>query len=141
MTTTRRKWWQWYGFTFGCVLLVFGFGDVGAGHGTYLPLMLFGAPLSIVPVIGVLAAPIWWAIVGWSLKDQRLIAVSAMAVHTCAIVLLWWFGSPWETREDEWTYFHRFEEFAPVWLWSGIAVYTVGVLAAWVLAIAYWRRA
>ena len=58
MTTTRRKWWQWYGFTFGCVLLVFGFGDVGAGHGTYLPLMLFGAPLSIVPVIGVLAAPV-----------------------------------------------------------------------------------
>jgi len=141
MTTTRRKWWPWYGFAFGCVLLVFAFGDAGAGHGTDLPLLLFGAPFSLVPVVGVLAAPIWWAIVGWSLKDQRLIAVPVMVVHTCAIVLLWWFGNPWVSREDEWRSFHRFEEFAPVWLWSGIAVHAVGVVVAWVLAIADWRRA
>ena len=144
MPTTRatdRNRWPWYGFAFGCVLLVFAFGDAGAGHGTDLPLMVFGAPLSLVPVVGVLAAPLWWALVGWSLTDQRLIAVPAMMVHTCAIVLLWWFGSPWVSRDDEWRYFRRFEEYAPVWLWSGIALHLGGVLLAWLIAIRDWRRA
>jgi hypothetical protein len=136
-----RNRWPWYGFAFGCILLVFAFGDAAAGHGTDLPLIVFGAPLSIVPVVGVLAAPIWWTVVGVSLKDRRLIAVPVLAVHTSAVVLLWWFGSPSVSRDDEWRYFHRFEEYAPVWLWSGIALHVAGVLVAWLIAIRNWRRA
>ena len=142
MTTTRRKWWVWYGFALGCSLLVFALGDAGAGHGTYLPLIMFGAPLSFVPIVGILATPIWWAIVAWSLKTGRcVIAVVLMALHTCVIVFLWWFGTPGVYGEEGWTYFRQFAAFAPVWLWSGIVVHTVGVLVAWVLAIADWRRA
>ena len=56
---------------FGLVLLGFGWASAGAGHGTYLPVIVFGAPLSVVPVLGLFAAPVWWGLVAYVLGRWR----------------------------------------------------------------------
>ena len=137
----RRTHWPWYGFAFGCVLFVFAFGSFGAGHGSYLPLALFAAPISLVPLVGLFSAPVWWAVVGWTLKDAHRVAqVLLMALHTCAMGLILWFGTPGESGSEQWRYFAKTQGVMPVWLWSGIIVYAIGLFVAWLLVLMPPRR-
>ena len=59
------------GLALGCALFIFDFGAVGMGHGTYLPITIYGAPLSVVPVGWMLGAPFWWtALAGRSIPVE-----------------------------------------------------------------------
>src|SRR5258708_11893519 len=60
----RNRRWAWVGFSYGCVLFLFAVGTSGMGHGTYLPFAIYGAPFSIVPILGLFVAPVWWAALG-----------------------------------------------------------------------------
>jgi hypothetical protein len=87
-----------------------------------------------LPVIGFFAAPIWWSVVGWMLKQERRGPVALMmAMHTCAIGLILWLGTPGEPGREQWRYFRATERAMPIWLWSGIVVYLLGFVVAWVL--------
>jgi len=132
----RNKRWTWFGFTFGCFLFFSGFGAAGMGHGTYLPLAIYGAPLSIIPFVGMVIAPVWWTILGWTISTQRRWVTSAMlGFHLLAAVLFVWLGTPMEHPEDQWAYFVRAERSLPFWLWGGLATYGVGLLMALKAAI------
>ena len=140
MTDGSNKRWPWLGLAYGCVLLAFGAGNAGAGHGTYLPFGIYGAPLSIVPIVGMFIAPAWWGIVGKMLAlRQREVSVTMMSLHTIAVGLVLAFGTPMESGDDRWKYFGEAERIMPVGLWSGIVFYVVGLLVAWRATISLWR--
>ena len=127
----RNRRWMWLGFLFGCTLFFFGFGAAGMGHGTFLPLAIYGAPLSAVPFLGMIIAPPWWTAVGWTISYQRRGAAATMVgAHLLAVGLFLWFGTPMEHGEDQWTYFTRAERSLPVWIWGGLTIYSVGLLLA-----------
>lgn len=131
-----RRGWPWYGLAFGCLLFVFAFGSAGAGHGSYLPFSIFAAPLSLVPLFGLFAAPVWWTVIGWLLKAQRRgLATAALAIHTFTVGLVFWLGNPGEPGAEQWRYFREAQRVIPLWLWSGIGTYAIGLLVAWSLAI------
>jgi hypothetical protein len=124
--------WPWYGFAFGCILFVFAFGSAGAGHGTYLPFAIFAAPVSLIPRVGLFSAPVWWAAVGWTLKHQQIwLSASSMIIHTAAVGLVLSLGTPGNLFGERWWYFRRTERAMPLWLWSGIVVYLMGVVLVW----------
>jgi hypothetical protein len=131
---SERSRWPWYGLAFGCVLFVFAFGSAGAGHGSYLPLTIFAAPLSLIPFIGLFSAPVWWAAVGWLLKQQRTwVAALTMMLHGGAVGLILWLGTPGEPGNEQWRYFRATEQIMPLWLWSGIVIYGMGVATTWLV--------
>ena len=99
-------------------------------------LMLFAAPFSIVPGAGFFAAPFWWAALGWVLKSGwRWLSIPMIGVHTAAVGLILRYGTGRQSIEDEWRYFHRFAQFEPEWLWTGIAVHALGCLVACFFAL------
>lgn len=126
----------WYGLAFGAILFVFAFGSAGAGHGTYLPSAIFAAPLSLVPLFGLFAAPALWGLMGWLVRnEQRWPAIIAISIHSFAVILLLVLGNPEEPGSEQWRYFWQAERVVGWWLWTGLAIYVVGLVSAWVLAI------
>jgi len=131
--------WTWLGIAYGCVLFVFAFGCAGMGHGSYLPFAIYGAPVSIIPVLGLFVAPVWWGTVGYMLTSRRRGTAAMMILHTSAVGLVLWMGSPMEPWDEQWEHFSRIERAMPMLLWSGIAVYVVGQVVAWVATVAVYR--
>jgi len=126
----------WFGFAYGCVLLFFAFASAGAGHGSFLPFAIYGAPVSILPEVGLFAAPIWWALVGGVLaRRNRRTAALMMAVHGAAVGMVLWLGTPGEPGNEQWEYFRRTELVIPGVLWGGIAIYLIGQVIAWMVTI------
>jgi hypothetical protein len=137
MAHRARRNWTWYGLAFGIVLFVFGIGSTGMGHGTSLPITIFAAPLSLVSIYGWLSAPVWWAAIGWLLKEQRRnLAIAFLGVHTAAVLRLLLFGTRDEHGYGEWLYFSRTAHVMGPFLWGGLAIYALGLLAAWWLTLA-----
>ena len=127
---------SWIGFAYGWALFLLAFISAGAGHGSYLPAALFGAPLSLIPTAGFFVAPIWWAIVGRLLgQPMRLPAIILMTVHVVAVGLLLWLGNPAEPGDEQWRYFWQAERAIPPALWGGIGLYATGQVVAWVLPL------
>ena len=131
---TQRSRWPWYGFAFGCVLFVFAFGSAGAGHGSYLPFAIFAAPVSLIPMIWLFSAPVWWGAVGWLLKQQRSwLSALVMAGHSSTVGLILWLGTPGEPGSEQWRYFRNTERIIPLWLWSGLVLYVIGLAISWLV--------
>jgi len=133
---TRKAGFACLGFFYGAALFVFGIASAGAGHGSYLPVSLFAAPLSVIPVAGIFVAPIWWTVVWYVLgQRRRLPAFGLLAMHALATGLLLLLGSPWEPGEEQWRYFRQAARLAPAVVWGGLVVYAAGQVAAWYLVI------
>jgi hypothetical protein len=114
------------------VLFVFALGSAGAGHGTHLPFAIFAAPVSLIPHIGLFSTPVWWAALGWTLKHQRIwLSASLMIIHAAAVGLVLSLGTPGDPFDERWRHFRRTERAMPLWLWSGIVVYLIGVVFVW----------
>ena len=121
--------WTLLGLLSGCVLFIFGFGAAGMGHGTYLPLAIYGAPFSVVPFAGPFITPVWWAALGWTISSRRrAVALGLLAAHIIGAALFVGFGTPDEPREVQWKYFDRVQHFSPVFLWAGLASYSAMLL-------------
>ena len=132
----QRAHWGWFGLAFGCVLLVFGWASAEVGHGTYAPLALFGAPVSILPGAGLFAAPGWWALIGWLLSRRKASALLVLLLlHTLSGVFFLLIGTPYAWGAEHWKYFRGTHERAPLWLWTGLALYLIGQLVVWRLAL------
>jgi hypothetical protein len=121
--------WTWAGLAFGLVLLVFALGDAGAGHGTDLPFIIFSAPFVPIP-------PLLWACIG-GLLDRRSTrpALILLGIHTVWAVPL----TGYAVLTNDY-YLTRFAQAEPEWLWSGFAVYALGLIATWSLAITQTNR-
>jgi hypothetical protein len=114
----------WSGVLFGCVLFPFAMVSAGVGHGSYLPFMIYGAPLSIVPVLGLFVTPFWWGAVGWMLqKRRRTAAINMLAIHVLAVGLILGLAG------------FRVPDRDPALFWAGMGIYVIGLLAAWWAAL------
>jgi hypothetical protein len=114
----------WSGALFGCVLFPFALVTAGVGHGSYLPFMIYGAPLSIVPLLGLFVAPFWWGAVGWMLrKRRRNPAINMLAIHSFGAALFLGFDGFRVPDSDQGLF------------WAGMAIYFIGLAAAWWAAL------
>jgi hypothetical protein len=121
--------WTLVGLVFGCVLFIFGFGAAGMGHGTYLPMAVYGAPFSAVPLVGMFATPVWWTALGWTISSRRrTIALGMLAANILGAALFATFGTPWEQGEEQWKYFDQAQATFPVRVWGGLASYSAILL-------------
>jgi hypothetical protein len=107
------------------VLFIFGFGAAGMGHGTYLPLYIYGAPFSVVPLAGMFVTPVWWTALCWTISSRRkTVALGLLAAHIIGAALFVICGTPAEPGEDQWKYFDRMQATFPVQIWGGLASYS-----------------
>jgi hypothetical protein len=128
--------WIWLGLIYGFALFAFAVVDAGFGHGTYLPFAIYGAPISIIPIVGMFVPPLWWGLLGYLVATrQRGGAATMLVIHMITVVLVLWLGTPMEYGTERWTYFSKVGRAMPVWLWSGMSVYVVGQLVAWTATI------
>ena len=124
------------GLGYGVVLFFLAFGCAGFGHGSYLPFGIFGAPLSLIPVAGLFAAPFVWALYGFLLGGRRgrwPLTVLFLHLAGVSVVLILTFG--FGSAEQQWEYLGKSAFHVPGALWGGLAVYGVGQLVAWILAL------
>jgi hypothetical protein len=97
-----------------------------------LPFTIYGAPLSLFPMLGMFMAPVWWGLVGRMLASQRhQAALIMMIVHAATAAIVLYYCAPGEPREETWRDVRLVQHALPVTLWGGIALYAVGQLVAW----------
>jgi hypothetical protein len=119
------------GFAYGCALLALGFILAGAGHGTFVFIGLFSAPVGLaqnVPM-ALLALSSLWAIMAvlagssdrWRL---RLVFLCVMCSH--------YFSLPWilsgRSKFADWEYMKKIPD---GWIGLALGVYGAGQLALW----------
>jgi hypothetical protein len=125
------------GIGFGLLLAIGALGSAGAGHGSYFPLALAAAPLSLVPFAGFFMAPVWWgSVAALTSRSSRWPLVLLLSVHVMSVVYIVWFGTPMEPGSEQWRYlrdtFHRM----PLWIGGTLALYSAGLVSAWTIALA-----
>lgn len=121
--------WTLVGLVFGLVLFVFGIGALGIGHGTFLPMAVYGAPFSAVPFAGMLAAPFWWTALGWAISSRRSkLALAMLALNLAGAGVFVLLGTPMEHGEDQWRYFEHTKRVLPFWVWGEFACYAAMLL-------------
>jgi hypothetical protein len=134
--------WVLAGFGYGVLLFFFGFICAGAGHGSYLPLAVFGAPLSLLdPAAGLFAGPVLWLVCGvlFGLPARRGWIVALLALHLMGVGAVLWFGNRFEGVKEQWESFGTAREFVPAALWGGLLVYVAGQVVAWKAALSQGR--
>src|SRR5581483_11608179 len=103
------------GLLYGILLAITGLLATGVGHGTYVLIGIFSAPVGFLGIIiALVSPPLVWAIIGWMLSKAdhpkyRIIFIVIMAVHYLS---LW----PMLTREPygDWEYFDKMWQARPV---------------------------
>ncbi len=133
---SRTAGFTFAGLGYGAVLFLLAFLCAGFGHGSILPFAIFGAPLSLIPVAGLFAAPFVWALYGFLLSGRRgrwplTVLLLHLAGVSVVLILAFGFGS----AERQWEYLRKPAFHVPEFLWGGLAVYGVGQLVAWILAL------
>lgn len=124
------------GGLYGVVLLVFAVILAGAGHSTYLPLAVFGAPFSLLGGwFAFVAIAVLWSAVGLAIGAGKGPAVPAgmLLIHAISVaaVLIW--GSGFESAEARWRDLQRVRSSADGLVKVAFAFYAAGQVAAWVL--------
>lgn len=110
--------------------------STGGGHGSYLTLSLAAAPVSWVPLLGVVGAPALWAGLGVLVRDgKRRVAGLILGGHTVASVSTLALGSPVEPGSAQWASFVQAQRVVPVLVWAGVLLYVLGLCVAWRLLL------
>ncbi len=135
---SRAAGFTFAGLGYGAVLFLLAFLCAGFGHGSILPFAIFGAPFSLIPVPGLyfFAAPFVWALYGFLLGGRRgrwPLTVLFLHLAGVSVVLILAFGSG--SAERQWEYLGKSAFHVPGALWGGLAIYGVGQLVAWILAL------
>ena len=89
----------------GIVLWLLAMFCAGGGHGTYLPVAVFGAPLSLIPGLGLLSPLVLWPLVGVAVDRRwRLALLILVLSHACGVGAAVMLGTPFEGSDEQWTY-------------------------------------
>jgi hypothetical protein len=132
------------GALYALVLCILGLMATGFGHGTYLPIAVFGAPLGVIlgPLgfLGLLACLAWWPVVGFVLGASRGPGPAALllALHAAAVLAMLMFGTPFERADEQWNYYRQAQAHVGPAIFTGWIVYIIGQAAAWSLVLVRW---
>ena len=81
----------------------------GFGHGTYIPITLSSSPSSLVPLPGLLCAPVVWVVIvalaaAPRTRRNQILFLSLMAVHyaVAAALIAWTHVGNWEDVRVTW---------------------------------------
>lgn len=91
------------GLLAGIALLSLAFACAGAGHGTYLPFGVFGAPLSLVPRVWLVSPVIMWAFFGVAVARRSRMWLGCLALsHVLGLIGVALKGTPVEGATEQW---------------------------------------
>jgi hypothetical protein len=115
------------GILYGTALAVTSFLAAGFGHGCYVPIGLFAAPLSLLGPAALFFLPVLWPVVAalaWLSADvlPRRLVLALMCVHYVSAVAAVTIG-PF----DDWD--HLYRTAVPSCL--GLGIYAIGQLCLW----------
>ena len=129
-TTSPNYLWG-IGLLYGLLLTVIGFLAANAGHGTYVLMGVFSAPLGVLGVPVAIVSPIiLWFLIGLLLgkgaASSKKYFLFVILAHYSGILLLL-------NTEDfgDWKYFDQQLEADPSLIFLGLTIYVVGQLAMW----------
>jgi hypothetical protein len=119
------------GVCFGIALWVLGLLCGGAGHGTYLPLALSGAPLSLAPGVGIFATPVVWAVLGVAFRTIRghVPRLVILAAHLSGVLAVLLMGTPIESAMEQWKYLLNAQRQIGLLVAGALMLHAVGVTA------------
>jgi hypothetical protein len=124
-----------FGFVYGSLMLVGAFASAGFGHGTYLPVAVIGAPLSLIPGAEFFMAPVWWGtLAGLTVLRNRIPLLVLLAVHLATVVCFFNFGTPFEPGDDMWRSFRDTMPELARWIRGTLTAYGIALVA--VVAVA-----
>ena len=117
------------GLVYGAVLAGLSVIAAGAGHGSYIPMVVSSAPIGLLGAMAAVAgAPILWgglgALLGWLRGVRRTRVVSiVLLVHYVSAALAASFG--------DWSYLFRSMPSIGAIIFTWAVVYVIGQLAIW----------
>lgn len=100
----------------------------GAGHGSYLPVAVFGAPLSFIPGISLVSPLVVWPLVGVAVDRRRRLTMLAVAIlHACGVGAAIGLGTPFESSDEQWSYLAHVAQSDGTTIGIAVAVYAATV--------------
>jgi hypothetical protein len=132
------------GSVFGGALLLLSLRPMGGGHGTYLPVALFGAPLSLVggDWPSFVEVVLVWAAIGFLLGAVQHPgpAATLLLVQLAGMLAVLKWGSRYALGEEQWQYFERAEPYFGRAISVAVLTYAVGHLSAWIWVAVKWVK-
>jgi hypothetical protein len=124
-----------FGFVYGALMAGGALVSAWGGHGTYLPSAVVAAPLSLIPVVGLFMAPIWWGLLAaLTALPNRVPLFVLLALHLATVACLLVLGTPMEPGDEVWSYFWRALPHLTPWIRGTLVLHATAVVA--VLAVA-----
>ena len=130
------------GLASGTVLWFLAFLCAGGGHGTYLPLAVFGAPLSLLPGVWLVSPLIMWPLSGVAVARRwRLALVVLILCHLSGVVAGVVLGTPVESVDEQWGYLAKAARQIGLIIVTAFIVYAAALSAMIYLALRVSRPA
>jgi hypothetical protein len=118
------------GCAFGVVLWLLALFCTGGGHGTYLPIAVFGAPLSLIPGIWLLSPLIMWSLSGVAVARRWRPALAVLVLsHAFGVAIAVLLGTPFESSDEQWTYLANAVRQIGVVIVAAFSLYAFGIAA------------
>jgi hypothetical protein len=111
----------------------------GGGHGTYLPIAVFGAPLSLLPGVWLVSPLIMWPLFGVALARRwRLTFGVLLLSHVLGVVAGAIYGTPVESPQEQWSYLaNAARQIGPI-IVIAFVLYAAAIAAMIYLAVGAW---
>ena len=140
-TCARHERSLFYAIAYGGTLVLWMFVTAGAGHGTFVPIAISSAPLSLLGLpAACVGAPVWWGITGYVVDGSarsRRVYLAMMIVHyvTMPLLVAYTLVGPADDLPSFMAYLARPDTL--VMLLAGFANYVAGQCLLW---RAFWHR-
>lgn len=130
------------GGVFGVALVLLSLSPMGAGHGTYLTVAIFGAPLSLIggwPLFSEVV--LMWMAIGFLLAARNPVpATVILSLHLVGVLVVLQWGSGLETGEEQWQYLERARPHFARAIRIAFLTYAAGHLLAWIVLALRWVK-
>jgi hypothetical protein len=112
----------------GIVLWLLALLCTGGGHGTYLPIAVFGSPLSFVPGVWLVSPLLVWSLGGVVVARRwRLASVVMFVLHATGVAAALALGTPFEGPREQWSYLANAMRQVGVMVLAAFILYGLGI--------------
>jgi hypothetical protein len=128
------------GLASGVLLWLLALFCAGGGHGTYLPIAVFGAPLSLLPGVWLVSPLIMWPLFGVAVARRWRLALGGLVLsHVLGVVAGAIYGTPVESSQEQWSYLaNAARQIGPI-IAMAFILYAAAIGAMIYLAVKAWE--